>query len=256
MSNRSVNTSPPQAKPKTVVVMPAYNAEKTLEYTFNSIPKGWVDEVILVDDGSRDHTIEVANQLGLITIRHPHNAGYGANQKTCYTQALSRNADIIIMLHPDGQYDPSIIPDMIKVILREEADVVLGSRLLIAGNALKGGMPLYKFVFNRFLTEFENIILGKHLSEYHTGYRAYHRRVLDTVPYLRNSNDFVFDQEFLFQAIAFGFRLAEVPVATKYFSEASSISFKNSVKYGLATLGLGLRYLIHKLGWHSDLFRH
>jgi glycosyltransferase involved in cell wall biosynthesis len=236
--------------------MPAYNAEKTLEYTYRSIPQGWVDEVILVDDGSYDHTFEVANHLALTTIRHPHNAGYGANQKTCYTQALSRDADIIIMLHPDGQYDPSIIPDMIEVILRDEADVVLGSRLLISGGALKGGMPLYKYIANRFLTEFENVILGKRLSEYHTGYRAYHRRVLETIPYLRNSNDFVFDQEFLFQTVAFGFRIAEVPVTTKYFSEASSISFKNSVKYGLATLGLSLRYSLHRLGWRSNLFRH
>jgi glycosyltransferase involved in cell wall biosynthesis len=236
--------------------MPAYNAEKTLEYTYRSIPQGWVDEVILVDDGSYDHTIEVASHLALLTICHPHNAGYGANQKTCYTQALIRNADIIIMLHPDGQYDPSIIPNMIEVIMRDEADVVLGSRLLIPGSARQGGMPLYKFISNRFLTEFENLILGEHLSEYHTGYRAYHRRVLEKIPYLRNSNDFVFDQEFLFQSVAFGFRIAEIPVATKYFSEASSISFKNSVKYGLSTLGLGIRYLLHRIGWHSNLFRH
>jgi len=243
-------------KPKTIVVMPAYNAEKTLEYTYRSIPAGWVDEVILVDDGSRDHTIALAKDLGLITVRHPHNAGYGANQKTCYTQALSRDGDIIIMLHPDGQYDPTIIPNMIEVILRGEADVVLGSRLLIKGGARRGGMPLYKFVSNRFLSEFENLILGQRLSEYHTGYRAYHRRVLETIPYLRNSNDFVFDQEFLFQCFSFGFRVAEVSVTTKYFTEASSISFRSSVKYGLATLGLSLRYLTHRVGWRSNLFVH
>lgn len=246
----------PGNRPKIIVVMPAYNAEKTLEYTYRSIPEGWVDEVILVDDGSRDHTIEVASHLGLTIIRHPHNAGYGANQKTCYTQALNRNAEIIIMLHPDGQYDPVIIPDMIRVILNKKADVVLGSRLLMPGGALKGGMPLYKFVSNRFLTELENFVLGQHLSEYHTGYRAYTRQVLETVPYLRNSNDFVFDQQFLFQVIAFGFQVAEVPVTTKYFSEASSINFANSVNYGLSTLGLSIRYLAHRLGWRSELFRH
>jgi glycosyltransferase involved in cell wall biosynthesis len=243
-------------RPKTIVVMPAYNAEKTLEYTYRSIPEGWVDEVILVDDGSYDLTVWVARKLGLTTVRHPHNAGYGANQKTCYTEALNHEAEIIIMLHPDGQYDPAIIPDMIKVILRDEGEVVLGSRLLMPGGALAGGMPLYKYVANRFLSTLENVILGQHLSEYHTGYRAYHRRVLETIPYLRNSNDFVFDQEFLFQAAAFGFRIVEVPVTTKYFAEASSINFANSVKYGLSTLGLSARYLAHRLGWRSALFRH
>ncbi len=244
------------SRPKTIVVMPAYNAEKTLEYTYHSIPVGWVDEVILVDDASRDHTVSVAKGLGLITIRHPHNAGYGANQKTCYTQALNREAEIIVMLHPDGQYDPTIIPDMVKVIMCNQADVVLGSRLLMPGGALRGGMPLYKYVSNRFLTGFENLVLGQRLSEYHTGYRAYHRRVLEALPYLRNSNDFVFDSQFLFQAFAFGFRVAEVPVTTKYFTEASTISFKNSVKYGLGTLGVGLRYAAHRAGWRSPLFHH
>jgi glycosyltransferase involved in cell wall biosynthesis len=244
------------AQPKTIVVMPAYNAEKTLEYTYRSIPPGSVHEVILVDDGSGDHTISVARGLGLVTVRHPHNAGYGANQKTCYTEALRRGAEIVVMLHPDGQYDPSIIPDMIDVINRGEADVVLGSRLLTPGGALAGGMPMYKFLANRFLTTIENLVLGQSLSEYHTGYRAYRRRVLETVPYLRNSNDFVFDTEFLFEAAFFGFRIKEVPVHTRYFPAASSITFGASMKYGLSTLGVALRYLGHRLGWRSRLFSH
>jgi glycosyltransferase involved in cell wall biosynthesis len=242
------------ARPKITVVMPAYNAEKTLEYTYRSIPPLWADEVILVDDGSRDATARVSRELGLTTIPHPHNAGYGANQKTCYTEALYRGAEIIVMLHPDGQYDPSIIPDMVQVLLRGEADVVLGSRLLTSGGALRGGMPLYKFLANRFLTAIENLVLGQRLSEYHTGYRAYVRRVLETVPYLRNSNDFVFDTQFLFQAIAFGFRVKEVPVSTRYFSAASSISFAASLKYGISTLGVALVFLGHRLGWKSRWF--
>jgi glycosyltransferase involved in cell wall biosynthesis len=245
-----------QTKYKTVVVMPAYNAEKTLAHTYQSIPDGWVDEVILVDDASDDRTLQIAQGLGAVTFRHPHNAGYGANQKTCYTWALERNADIVIMLHPDGQYDPAIIPDMIGVIGRGEADVVLGSRLLLPGGALKGGMPVYKFFFNRFLTAFENLVLGQNLSEFHTGYRAYTRLVLETLPYLRNSNDFVFDQEFLFQASAFRFRIREIPVNTRYFGDASSINFRRSVKYGLSTMWLGLRYVAHRAGWQSRLYTH
>jgi len=246
----------PKARPKVVVVMPAYNAEKTLEYTYRSIPLGLVDEVIVVDDGSRDQTSRVARDLGLTTIPHPHNAGYGANQKTCYTAALMRDVEIIVMLHPDGQYDPAIIPDMVAVLANGQADVVLGSRLLTPGGALKGGMPKYKFLANRVLTGIENLVLGQRLSEYHTGYRAYTRRVLETIPFLRNSNDFVFDTQFLFQTIAMGFRVAEVPVSTRYFSEASSIGFGSSVKYGLATLGVAAGYLAHKSGWHSRLYIH
>ena len=179
---------------KTVIVMPAYNAANTLEYTFKSIPFDHIDEVILVDDGSMDETVDIAKKLGINTIRHPHNAGYGANQKSCYTFALSREAEIIVMLHPDGQYDPKIIPEMIKPIEENQAEVVLGSRFLIPGGPLKGGMPFYKYLSNRFLTAIENFVLGQSLSEYHTGYRAYHKKVLETVPYIRNSNDFVFDQ--------------------------------------------------------------
>ena len=241
---------------KTVIVMPAYNAAKTLEFTFNSIPMEFIDEVILVDDGSMDKTVAIAKKLGIITIRHPHNAGYGANQKSCYTFALSRDAEIIVMLHPDGQYNPEIIPEMIRPIQRNNADVVLGSRFLIPGGPKKGGMPFYKYISNKFLTEIENLVLGQKLSEYHTGYRAYHKRVLDAVPYIRNSNDFVFDQEFLFQAVSFGFRIQEVPVGTKYFPDASSINFSRSVHYGISTIILSIVYLRHRLGWKSRLFIH
>lgn len=239
---------------KTVIVMPAYNAAKTLEYTFKSIPMDHIDEVILVDDGSMDETVAVAKNLGIVTIRHPHNAGYGANQKSCYTFALSREAEIIIMLHPDGQYNPKIIPEMIRPIQEYKADVVLGSRFLVPGGPMKGGMPFYKYISNRFLTTIENFVLNQNLSEYHTGYRAYHKRVLETIPYIRNSNDFVFDQQFLFQAASFGFRIQEIPVGTKYFSDASSINFSRSVHYGISTLILSMIYLRHRLGWKSKLF--
>ena len=241
---------------KTIVVMPAYNAAKTLEYTFKSIPTDCINEVILVDDGSSDQTVDIAKELGIFTIRHPHNAGYGANQKTCYTIALSREADVIVMLHPDGQYAPSIIRRMIQPILDNEADVVLGSRFLLPGGPLKGGMPFYKFLSNRFLTTIENMVLNQKLSEYHTGYRAYHKKVLETIPYLRNSNDFVFDQQLLFQVVAFGFRCLEIPVETKYFPEASSINFWRSVKYGISTINLSLVYLRHCIGFKSRLFVH
>lgn len=241
---------------KTVVVMPAYNAAKTIEYTFRSIPLNIIDEVILVDDGSSDHTVNIAKSLGIFTIRHPHNAGYGANQKTCYTIALNREAEIVVMLHPDGQYDPSIIPEMIHLIAHNKADVVLGSRFLTVGGPLKGGMPKYKYFFNRFLTTIENLVLNQRLSEFHTGYRVYRREVLETVPYIRNSNDFVFDQEFLFQVVHFGFRIQEIPVETKYFSEASSINFRQSVIYGMSTLTLVSKYIGHLIGWQSQLFIH
>lgn len=240
--------------PKTVVVMPAYNAAKTIEYTFRSIPTDCVDEVILVDDGSSDQTAHVAEELGIHTIRHPHNAGYGANQKTCYTIALSRDAQIVVMLHPDGQYDPSIIPLMIEPIQENKADVVLGSRFLDREGPIKGGMPVYKYISNRFLTMVENIVLNQKLSEYHTGYRAYHKRVLEKIPYLRNSNDFVFDQEFLFQAVSFRFRIKEIPIETKYFADASSINFMRSLHYGISTLILSIVYVRNRMGWKSNLF--
>lgn len=241
---------------KVIVVMPAYNAAQTLVETYRRIPPACVDRVILVDDGSIDETVTVAQTLDLELIVHPHNAGYGANQKTCYIEALRQGAEVVIMLHPDGQYDPDIIPQMIAAIRKGRGDFVLGSRFLPPRSALAGGMPRYKYLANRFLTAVENFVMGTNLSECHTGYRAYSRRLLETVPFLRNSNNFVFDTEMIFQANYFGFRFAEVPVSTKYFKEASSISFGASMHYGLSTLWVALRYLLHRLKlWQFDLFR-
>jgi glycosyltransferase involved in cell wall biosynthesis len=208
-----------------------------------------------VDDGSADETIQVAGELGLTLIVHPHNAGYGANQKTCYMEALRRGGDIVIMLHPDGQYDPQIIPAMIAAIRDGRGDFVLGSRFLTRGGARQGGMPLYKYLANRFLTAAENLVLGTRLSEFHTGYRAYSRDVLRRVPFLRNSNDFAFDTEMIFQGVAFGFRITEVPVSTRYFNQASSITFRASVVYGLKTLYIAFRYLLNRARiWPYRLF--
>lgn len=240
---------------KVIVVMPAYNAEKTLVETYRSIPPNYVDEVILVDDASMDQTVRVAGELELNYIVHPHNAGYGANQKTCYMEALRRGADIVIMLHPDGQYDPKIIPDMIAAIVDGKGEFVMGSRFMPPKRALEGGMPRYKYISNRFLTAFENLMMGTKLSECHTGYRAYSRRFLETVPFLRNSNNFVFDTQMIFQARHFGFDFAEVPVETKYFNEASSISFVDSTVYGLNTLWVAVRYFLHRLNvWQYKIF--
>jgi glycosyltransferase involved in cell wall biosynthesis len=236
--------------------MPAYNAAETLVDTYRSIPVEHVDQVILVDDGSIDDTAVIAEELGLELIVHPHNAGYGANQKTCYMEALRQGAEIVIMLHPDGQYDPNIIPQMIEAIREGKGDFIMGSRFLPPKSALEGGMPRYKYISNRFLTGVENLVMGTNLSECHTGYRAYSRELLLTVPFLRNSNNFVFDTEMIFQAEHFGFRFAEVPVSTRYFNEASSISFWASVQYGLSTLAVGMRYLLHRSGLrHYDVFR-
>ena len=236
---------------RTVVVMPAYNAAKTLRTTLERIPPGVVDTIILVDDGSRDGTSELAASLDLVVITHPHNAGYGANQKTCYMEALRDGADVIVMLHPDGQYDPAILDDMVEVIRSGKADVVLGSRFLNPGGARAGGMPWWKRAANRFLTGYENRVLGLGLSEYHTGYRAYSRRFLSTVPFLRNANDFVFDTQILTQAASFGFTVAEVPVTTKYFDDASSVNFRVSLVYGLKTVWTVNRYVLHRLGLRS-----
>lgn len=240
---------------KVIVTMPAYNAAKTLIKTFDDIPKGLVSEIILVDDCSQDDTVAVGSTLPIKVVRHPHNVGYGGNQKTCYLEALRDDADIVIMLHPDYQYDPKKIPEMIAPILEDKADIVLGSRFL-GGGALRGGMPYYKFVSNRFLTGCQNLVLGTNLSEFHTGYRAYSRKFLQTVPFLRNSIAFVFDAEILCQAIYFGFRVAEIGVETRYFAEASSINFWNSVKYGLGVLGTLVKYLGAKSGLSkSELFK-
>jgi glycosyltransferase involved in cell wall biosynthesis len=231
--------------------MPAYNAAKTLLKTFEDIPHGLVNEVILVDDCSRDDTCQAAADLDIKVIRHPHNVGYGGNQKTCYLEALRDGADIVIMLHPDYQYDPRKIPEMIAPILEGKADIVLGSRLL-GGGALKGGMPMYKFISNRFLTTMQNMVLGTNLSEFHTGYRAYSRQFLERVPFLRNSLSFVFDAEILAQAVFFGFRIDEIAVETRYFPEASSINFWNSVQYGLGVLGTLWRFWLAKTNLQSD----
>ncbi|HLI55761.1 MAG TPA: glycosyltransferase family 2 protein [Actinomycetota bacterium] len=234
--------------PKVAVVMPALNAARTLELTVGSIPRDVVDEVILVDDNSSDNTVELARRLNIRVIWHPHNVGYGGNQKTCYLDALQRDPDVVVMLHPDGQYDASLIPDLIRPIVEGQADLVLGSRLAEPGMAIAGGMPRYKYLANRFLTSCENVALGTKLSEMHTGYRAYSRQLLLTVPFLRNSLDFSFDSELLMQAVHFGFRIAEVPARTRYFAEASSIDFKNSTKYGLQTLEMAGRFLLNRWG--------
>jgi glycosyltransferase involved in cell wall biosynthesis len=231
-----------------IVVMPAYNAALTLERTYADIPMQLVDRIILVDDVSRDETVDVARSLGLDVIIHRQNLGYGGNQKTCYDAALAAGADVVVMLHPDYQYDATRIPDLIAPILAGEADLMLGSRFL--GDPLAGGMPRWKYVSNRFLTIVENLVFGLHLSEYHTGLRAYSRRLLERIPYHLNSDDFVFDQELVAQVVAAGMRrrIGEIAVPTRYFEEASSVGFKRSVVYGLSTLRVVLRYVLHRLG--------
>lgn len=242
-------------KPKVVVTMPAYNAAKTLIQTFEEIDKDLVSEIILVDDCSKDDTVAVASTLPIKVIRHPHNVGYGGNQKTCYQEALRDGADVVIMLHPDYQYDPRKLPEMIAPLITGKADIVLGSRFL-GGGALRGGMPLYKFIANRFLTTCQNLVLGTDLSEFHTGYRAYSRNFLETVPFLRNSIAFVFDAEILCQAVFFGFKIAEIGVETRYFPEASSINFWNSTKYGVGVLATLIKFSLAKAGsYTSSLFR-
>lgn len=228
--------------------MPAYNAARTLEDTFRAIPGGYYDEIIVVDDHSADETVALAQRLNLKAIRHPHNVGYGGNQKTCYMEALRSGADIIVMLHPDGQYDPAIIPEMIRPVSEGRADMVLGSRMMAAGSAARGGMPLWKRIANRFLTSIENLVLRRRFSECHTGYRAYSRRFLETVPFLRNSNDFAFDTEVIFQAVHFRLPVVEIPISTRYFADASSVGFRAGVVYGIETLWTALRYLLHRSG--------
>jgi glycosyltransferase involved in cell wall biosynthesis len=235
-------------KPKITVVMPAYNAEKTLERTLNDIPPGACDEVILVDDCSKDGTFELARRLGLVAIRHQKNLGYGGNQKTCYRNALERGADIVVMLHPDFQYDARLIPYMTGLIRDGVCDVILGSRIRTRREALRGGMPLYKYLMNRLLTLFENLVLGTAVSETHTGYRAFSRKALQSVAFQKNSDDFVFDQQIIVQLVHKHQRIGEIPVPTRYFAEASSISFRRSVIYGIATLATMTRYILHSLG--------
>lgn len=230
-------------KQKVIVVMPAYNAEKTLEKTINDIPPGIIHDIILVDDGSHDKTVRIANKLGIKTFVHPQNRGYGGNQKTCYTMALSEGADIVVMIHPDYQYDSSLTPEIIRPILSGRFDIVLGSRIRTRKEALAGGMPHYKYIGNRFLTILENIILGQNLSEYHTGFRAFHKNVLKKIPFHKFSDDFVFDQEILISSIHQGFRVGEISVPVRYFPEASSINFRRSVRYGLGTVITLVNYL-------------
>jgi glycosyltransferase involved in cell wall biosynthesis len=232
---------------KIVVVLPAYNAAKTLEMTYREIPLEFVDEVVLVDDASRDDTAEVARRLGIHTIVHEQNKGYGGNQKTCYRKALDLGADIVVMLHPDYQYTPKLITAISAMIAYGEFDAVLASRILGVG-ALKGGMPLYKYIANRFLTLSENLLLGHKLSEYHTGYRAFSRKVLETLPLDANSDDFVFDNQMLAQIVWADFRIGEVSCPTKYFADASSINFRRSVKYGFGVLGTAISFRIARMG--------
>ena len=233
---------------KVIVVMPAMNAAATLRATVADIPRNWVDEVILVDDASGDDTVELARRLPLHVIWHPHNAGYGANQKTCYLEALQRDAEVVVMLHPDGQYEPALIPRMIEPILAGRADLVLGSRLAAPGMAVANGMPRWKWFANRFLTICENAVLRTDLSEAHSGYRAYSRRLLLTVPFLRNSNDFAFDSELIMQAVHFGMRIEEVPAAGRYHDDASSVRFRAGAVYGIKTLWAAARLLLHRSG--------
>ncbi len=233
---------------KIVVVLPAYNAGKTLERTYSEIPFDIVDEVVLVDDKSKDDTVEVGKKLGIRHIVvHDVNKGYGGNQKSCYNKALELGADIVVMLHPDYQYTPKLIPSMCHLIASGLYPVVLGSRILGKG-ALKGGMPMYKYIFNRFLTLTENILIGQKLSEYHTGYRAFSGEVLRNINYRVNNDDFVFDNEMLSQIFMKGYEIAEITCPTKYFEEASSINFSRSMKYGMGVLRVSLNHLMHKWG--------
>jgi len=240
---------------KVVVVLPAYNAARTLEQTYRELPFDIVDEVVLVDDRSADDTLAVAQALGIErVIEHDFNLGYGGNQKTCYDTALSLGADIVVMLHPDYQYTPKLVRAMVSVLAEEVYDVVLGSRILGHG-ARQGGMPLYKYIANRVLTTFENIVIGQKLSEYHTGFRAYRRRVLEAIPYARNSDDFVFDNQLLVQTHAAGFRIAELTCPTKYFEEASSITLARGLRYGILCCVTALQFRLHRMGvLRSGLF--
>lgn len=239
---------------KIVLVMPAYNAARTVSRTYADIPHEVVDAVVLVDDASRDDTVRVAQGLGIHTVQHHRNTGYGGNQKTCYDTALSLGADIVIMLHPDYQYTPLLVEAMVSPIARGVFDCMLGSRILSNG-ALLGGMPLYKYVSNRLLTLMQNLLCGQKLSEYHTGYRAYSRAVLEQVAYRANSDNFIFDNQFLAQILFAGFRVGEITCPTRYAADSSSISFRNSVRYGLGVLGISLQCFLHRAGLcRSPLF--
>ncbi|MBN2202359.1 glycosyltransferase family 2 protein [bacterium] len=236
--------------------MPAYNAERTVEKTFRDIPPGSVDSVLLVDDASRDSTVATAERLGIRVIRHETNKGYGGNQKTCYDTALADGADIVVMVHPDYQYDPRVIPFAVGFIETGICDIVIGSRVRTRRETLEGGMPVYKYISNRILTIFENVVLGQNLGDFHSGFRVYHRRVLEAVPYRGNSDDFIFDTELLAQAVVLGFRIGDIPIPTRYADDASSINFRRSLKYGIQTVGVMGKYLLHRLGlYRAAIFR-
>ncbi|MGL6076106.1 MAG: glycosyltransferase family 2 protein [Fimbriiglobus sp.] len=251
----SPQNPPTPRKHKIIAVLPAYNAAKTLPATLHDIPPGSVDEILLVDDCSKDNTVEVARSMGITVIPHVKNRGYGGNQKTCYQYALENGFDIIVMIHPDYQYDSRVIPHAVSFIELGIADVVLGNRIRSRPEALACGMPWWKYVSNRGLTLFENLMLGQNLGEFHSGFRVYRRSVLETIPFERNSEDFVFDTQFLVQAVRFGFRLSDVPVPVRYFEEASSINFKRSTKYGLETVKTVLQYWLWKCGLPNQLFQ-
>ena len=238
---------------KIIAVLPAYEAERTLERTLNDIPSDWVDEIVLVDDASPDGTVVEARRLGLNPIVHQRNTGYGGNQKTCYAEALRQGADVVIMIHPDHQYDPVLVPEMVLPILRGDADVVFGSRMLWKGGAKRGGMPWWKRVANVSLTALENAVLGLRLSEYHSGFRAYSRKVLEAVPFQQNSNNFVFDTEFIIQLKVHGFRIREIPIPTRYFKEAHPVGFRAGVRYGFGILRALGEYVLVRLNLRSSL---
>lgn len=240
---------------RVIAVMPAYNAASTLERTVADIPEGSVDEILLVDDCSSDNTVEVAKNLGLTVIQHEQNSGYGGNQKTCYRYALDAGADYVVMIHPDYQYDSRVVPVAIELLRLGICDVILGSRIRTRAEALAGGMPLYKYIANRGLTIIENMALGQNLGDFHSGFRAYRRDVLEKIPFEKNSDDFVFDSQFLAQTVQFGFKLSDIPVPVRYFEEASSINFRRSARYGLLTLGVLVQYWANRIGiWKSDVF--
>lgn len=243
---------PPARRHRIVAVLPAYNAERTLAATLADVPVGAVDEFILVDDGSTDRTVQVARDMGLTVVEHPENRGYGGNQKTCYRMALDHGADVVVMIHPDYQYDSRVIPTAVGIIELGICDVILGSRIRSREEALHGGMPVWKYVANRFLTAFENFALGQNLGDFHSGFRVYRREVLEKIPFERNSDDFVFDTQFLVQAVRLGFRLGDIPVPVRYFDEASSINFRRSVRYGLGTLAAIGEYWLDRLNWRKS----
>ena len=237
---------------KIIAVLPAYNAEKTLKKTLNDIDQNWVDKIILVDDASQDNTVNLSKKLGLKTFKHNKNLGYGGNQKTCYEQALKLNADIIIMVHPDHQYDPTYIPQIILPIIRGKADAVFGSRMMVKGWAREGGMPLWKYLANIFLTKIENLFLGLKLTEYHSGFRAYHSKILKTIPFKKFSDDFVFDTEIIIQLKIHKFKIKEIPITTRYFKDASMIGFKRSIQYGLDILKILFEFTLSRLNIKKD----